>query len=331
MILISSWLRRFVALSLILLAGCDMPSLLITPVSNTNKLEESVVEEGKGSGKIAIIELEGMIANVKSGGLFTPTENKLSLFVQQLDKARKDSSVKAVVLRINSPGGTVSATDAMYQIIQKFRAETHKPVIASTQEVAASGGYYVACAADKIVAQPTSVVGSIGVIFYTFDASGTMSKIGLRSEAIKSAPMKDIGSPFRPSTAEERAVMQGMVDEYYARFKEVVMANRPIKDADTFKLATDGRVFSGATCVQLGLADHTGLLSDAIDLARKMSKSPGAEVVLYKRPYGYSGSIYASSELPSPVAANPSILHVELPGARSFLPTGFYYIWEPLQ
>jgi protease-4 len=324
-------LSKLMPFVLLLVAGCGMPSFLITPVGNTSTLEESVVEEGKGSGKIAIIELEGMLANMKSGGLFAPTENKMSLFVQQLEKAAKDSSVKAVVLRVNSPGGTVTATDTMYQLIQRFKKETHKPVIASTQEVAASGGYYVACAADKIVAHPTSVVGSIGVIFYTFDASGTMSKIGLRSEAIKSAPMKDIGSPFRPSTAEERAVMQGMVDEYYGRFKEVVVANRPIKDAPTLKLVSDGRVFSGAQCVELGLADQTGMLSDAIELARKMAKAPGAEVVLYKRPYGYTGSIYASSELPAPTAQGPSSLNVELPGARSFLPTGFYYVWEPMQ
>src|SRR5690242_18255355 len=119
------------------LAGCGIPSFLITPVSNTNKLEESVVEEGNGD-KIAIIDLEGMLANAKAGGFLSPTENKLSLFVQQLDRAAKDDDVKAVVLRINSPGGTVSCTDAMYEILKRFKHKTHKPVVASTQEVTAS-------------------------------------------------------------------------------------------------------------------------------------------------------------------------------------------------
>lgn len=310
-----------------LLAGCGLPSFLITPVENTNKLEESVVEEGKG-GKVAIIDLDGMLANAKTGGFLSPTENKLSLFVQQLDKAAKDDSVKAVVLRINSPGGTVTCTDTMYELLLRFKRETHKPVVASTQEVAASGGYYVACAADKIVANPTSVVGSIGVIFYTFDASGTMSKIGLRSDAIKSAPFKDMGSPFRPPTPEERAIMQGIVDEYYARFKQVVTANRPIQNVETLSLVSDGRVFSGSRAVQLGLADQEGLLSDAIDLARKMGNAPKAEVILYKRPYGYTGSIYASSELPAPQAAAPS-LNFNLPTPSALLPTGFYYLWQP--
>lgn len=306
-----------------------MPSLLITPVSSSTKLEESVVQEGKGSDKIAIIDIEGMLANMKKGGFLSPTENKLSLFVQELDKAEKDDHVKAVVLRINSPGGTVSCTDAMYQLLKRFKEKTHKPVIASTQEVTASGGYYVACAADKIVAQPTSIIGSIGVIFFTFDASGTMSKIGLRSEAIKSAPFKDIGSPFRPSTAEERAIMQGIVDEYYARFKGVVTGNRPITDPEKLKILTDGRVFSGHQAVELGLADQEGLLSDAIALAQKMAKAPNAEVILYRRPYGYSGSIYASSELPPPQsAASPPSISL-LPSPSSLLPTGFYYLWQP--
>ncbi len=312
-----------------LVCGCGIPSFLITPVSNTNKLEESVVERGSG-GKVAIIELEGMLANAKSGGFLAPTENKLSLFVQQLDRAAKDDAVKAVVLRVNSPGGTVTCTDTMYTLLKKFKDETHKPVVASTQEVTASGGYYVACAADKIVAHPTSVVGSIGVIFFTFDASGTMSKIGLKSEAIKSAEFKDMGSPFRPSTSEERAIMQGIVDEYYARFQRVVRESRPaIKDVKTMTLVTDGRVFSGKRAVELGLADEEGLLSDAVDLARKMGKAPKAEVVLYKRPYGYTGSIYASTEVPVPEAAGAKQVHVDVPGASAIVPTGFYYLWQP--
>lgn len=318
-----------VCLLAFLVGGCGVPSFLVTPVSNTNRLQESVVEEGKGPGKIAIIEVEGMIANAKTGGFLQPTENRVSLFVQQLDRAAKDKGVKAVVLRINSPGGTVTATDTMYQLVLDFRQKTKKPVIASTQEVAASGGYYVACAADKIVAHPTSVVGSIGVIFYTFDASGTMGKIGLESTAIKSGEFKDMGSPFRPTTDNERTIMQGMVDEYHARFREVVVANRPIRDVPTMSLVTDGRVFSGRRAVELGLADQTGLLSDAVDLARQMGKAPGADVILYKRPYGYSGSIYASAEVAPPQSGN-TVMNVDIPGAKSLLPTGFYYLWQPL-
>src|SRR5439155_5155633 len=172
-------------------------------------------------------------------------ENPLSVFTQQLEAAEKDSAVKAVVLRVNSPGGTVTTSDAIYQMLLRFRTKTHKPVVASMQEVAASGAYYVSCAADRIMAQPTTVVGSIGVIFNTFSFSGTMDKIGASSVAIKSGPLKDMGSPFKPLSFEEKQVMQAMVDEYYARFVNVVTTNRSIRDPETVRLTTDGRVFSG--------------------------------------------------------------------------------------
>src|SRR5437016_6324156 len=156
---------------LALVPGCGAPSLLITPVANTSSLQEVQVEGGRGwfAPKIAMIEVEGMLMNARSGGFLQAQENKLSLFTQQLEAARNDPSVKAVVLRVNSPGGTVTCSDAMYQMIEKFKAETHKPVIASAQEVMASGAYYVCCASDAIVAQPTSVVGSIGVIIELFE------------------------------------------------------------------------------------------------------------------------------------------------------------------
>jgi protease-4 len=213
----------------------------------------------------------------------------------------------------------------MYQILARFKKNTRKPVIVHASEVCASGGYYIACAGDQIVVQPTTVIGSIGVIFETFDATGTMSKIGLKSEAIKSARNKDMGSPLKPLGAEEREIMQGMVNEYFDRFTAVVREHRNIRDSD-FATVTDGRVFSGQRAVELGLADHTGLLEDAIGLARRTSGHPKARVVTYKRPYAYGGSIYASAEVPQPKS---NVLQLELPGQRNLLPTGFYYLWNP--
>ena len=306
------------------LAGCGIPSFLITPVQNANTFQEYEVEKGKG-GKIALIEVDGMLVNAGAGGFLQPTENPLSNFTQLMKHAAKDDDVKAVVLRVNSPGGTVTTSDAMYEIVRRFRAKTHKPVVASCQEVAASGAYYVSLAADRIVAQPTSVIGSIGVIFNTFNFEGTMNKIGARSEAIKSGPLKDMGSPFRALGSEERQVMQGMVDEYYARFVELLTERRKITDPDTLKTTTDGRVFSGARAKQLGLVDDLGLLEDALDTARKMADAPKATVVMYKRPHGYRGSIYADTDIPQP---QTNVTKLELPGGP-WLPIGFYYLWNP--
>jgi protease-4 len=315
-----------VVLVLGVLTGCGTPSFLITPVPNINRLQEVQVQPGQGfrPGKVAITEIEGMLVNARTGGFLQPTENKLSLFTQQMERAANDAAVRAVVLRVNSPGGTVTASDVMYQTILRFRSETGKPVVASTQEVAASGAYYIACAADRIVAHPTSVIGSVGVVFNTFDASGTMSMVGLRSEAIKSGEFKDMGSPLRAISPGERQIMQGMVDEYHARFVDVITRHRPIH-ADRLAECTDGRVFSGQRAVELKLVDQVGLLDDAIDLAKELAGAPRASVIMYKRPYGYRGSIYADASTPEPRA---NVLTLELPDGV-LLPRGFYYLWQP--
>jgi protease-4 len=321
-------LLAVVFLALFNLVGCGMPSLLVTPVQNTNRLDEIEVAQGHGwsQPKIAMIEVEGMLMNARTGGFLQPTENVVSLFTQQLQMAERDPDVKAVVLRVNSPGGTVTASDTMYQELIRFKAKTHKPVIASCQEICASGAYYVSCASDEIIANPTSIVGSIGVIFNTFDASQGLAKLGIYSSAVKSGQFKDMGSPFKPVTAPERELMQGMVDDYFARFKNVVTTNRKNLAAKNLPTATDGRVFSGEQALAIGLVDRIGLLEDAIDLAKQKANAPNAKVVMYKRPYGYNGSIYASTNAPTPQA---NVLHLDLPDAGLFLGKGFYYIWNP--
>jgi protease IV len=318
------------ALLLFVAQGCGLPSFLVTPVQNPAKLEEQTVGDAKGSAKVAVIEVEGMLMNAKSGGVLgigAGGENKVSLFAQQLQKAEKDPRVKAVVLRVNSPGGTVTASDIMYEEVLRFKNRSKKPVVAALQDVAASGAYYISCGADKIVAHPTSVVGSIGVIFSTINVVGTMEKIGVKSEAIKSGPLKDMGSPFKDLDPQARAVMQGMVDEYYKRFVGVVTTHRPIKETETLKITTDGRVFSGARGVELGLVDRTGLLEDAIDEAKKLAGVSGdATVVMYRRSYGYSGSIYSQDATPTPQA---NVMELKIPGLTDRLPAGFYYLWQP--
>jgi protease-4 len=323
---------------LLALGGCGVPSLLITPVSSSTRLEETELRPGQGwaPAKIVIVEVEGMLLNARTGGLLQPTENDLSLFVQELEKAQEDPRVAAVVLRVNSPGGTVTTSDVMYQQVLKFRQKTGRPVIAAAQDVTASGAYYVCCGADRIVVHPTSVVGSIGVIFNAFDISGLMAKVGLRNEAVKSGSLKDMGSPLRPLEQQERRLMQEMVDEYFMRFAQIVRQHRPIKEAPLASAAAyqkpeyqgifSGRVFSGEQAVALGLADQTGTLDDAIELARQLAKAPKAKVVHYRRPYGYSGSIYAAGPTPPP---SPGVIHLNIPPTRAMLPTGFYYLWEP--
>jgi protease-4 len=299
-------------------------------VDNTYELQETTVKPGHGwtSDKVAIIEVEGMLSDTRSGGFLQPQENPVSLFVQQMDQAADDDAVKAVVLRVNSPGGTVTASDLMYQVVKRFKAKTHKTVIASIQEVGASGAYYVSCASDKIIAQDSSIVGSIGVIFNTVDVADTMSKLGIRSETVKDEKgvLKDMGSPFHHMTEAERQVMQSMIQEDYAQFENIVTSNRHPPD---LAAVTTGQVFTGRTAVKLGLIDQTGILEDAIKLAKDMSHAPDAAVIMYKRPYGYEGSIYASSRLPMPhdqTLGQPFTVNLNVPGLSDPLPTGFYYL-----
>jgi len=336
LLLVLSWLSLAPVLGS--LGGCGVPSFLITPVGNSNTLDETQVQPGKGFSpdKIAIVEVEGLLANARSGGLLQPTENPLSKFTQAMDQAEKDPKVKAVVLRVNSPGGTVTSSDTMYEIVRRFKEKTHKPVVASAQEIMASGGYYVACGADQIVVQPTSLVGSVGVVFESLTFKGAMDKLGVSAKSIKSGSLKDMGSPFKMLRADEEKVMQQMVDEYFVRFVSLVRERRPITETPAPDLSAyakegytgvySGRVFSGQQAVELGLADKTGLLSDAIDLAKQLSKSPDAKTILYTRPYGYGGSIYASTSTPVPQA---NVIHLDLPDAAAPLSPGFYYLWRP--
>ena len=325
---------------LMLAAGCGSPSFLLTPVANTNELREDQLEGGKGfsPGKILIIPIEGTLSNSRSEGLLQPTENPMSLFAQQLVKAEADPSIKAIVFRVNSPGGTVTASDAMYELIKRYKSRTKVPVVASIQEIGASGAYYVSCAADRIVAQPTSLVGSIGVIFESIQFEGTLQKLGIQTESLKSGSLKDMGSPFRSLKPRERAVMQAMVEDDFTRFTKIVTDNRPVKEKPVADLTEyekedyggtySGRVFSGDTALQMGLIDQVGLLQDAIITAKKLANAEGAQVVMYMRPYGYGGSIYASNNIPSPRA---DVMKLQLPGSDSneLLPAGIYYLWRP--
>lgn len=320
-----------------LAGGCSMPSLLITPVSGDQSLEEHVVDVGSTKRtKIAMIPVEGMLANTRAGtgGLLGAEENKVSLFKQQLDAAAADERVKAVVLRINSPGGTVTASDTMYELVKDFRARTGKPVVAVCQDVCASGGYYVALAADEVHATPTSIVGSIGVIFEVIDLTGLLDKIGVRVAPLQSGPLKDMGSPFNGLSEEERVVMQGIIDELYGRFTAVVTENRTISDPAK---AFDGRVFTGTQAREIGLVDILCQLPESLARTRQLI-GVDATVVMYRRPYGYSGSLYASAEPIGPRAKHSAgiepmkALVAALPvlsELQTLSQPGFYYLWMP--
>jgi protease-4 len=215
--------------------------------------------------KVGVLEVKGVIANVQ------PT-------IEELAKFRRDGSVKAVVVRIESPGGGVSPSQELYQEIRRTARE--KPVVVSMGSVAASGGYYIACAAQKIYANPGTITGSIGVILEFTNFEELLKKIGFRMEVVKSGRYKDVGNPGREMTAEERAYLQAMVDNVHQQFVRDVARGRRMKVEKVRELA-DGRIFTGEQAMELGLVDELGNLKDAIDAAAKMAAIEGEPKIIY--------------------------------------------------
>ena len=217
-----------------------------------------------GGDSVAVVAVEGIIADSRQ-------------VVEQIERYRLQRSVKALVLRIDSPGGSVAPSQEIYGAIVKFRRASGKPVVASMGRVAASGGYYIAAAADRIVANPGSITGSIGVIMQLPNVSGLLQKVGVRTTIMKSGEFKDLGGAVRDLTDAERKILQDLLDDVHAQFIDAVAAGRKMDRALVVPLA-DGRVFTGRHALAVGLVDELGDLRDAITRAATLAglpESPG--------------------------------------------------------
>jgi len=311
------------------LAGCGgNVGYVLRPIPLDQELDETVVRTDPGwvTAKVALVDLDGLILNQRSSPLFGSGENPVSLFLEKLDKAERDRAVKAVVIRINSPGGTVQATEVMYERIQRLRNDSGKPVIACITDLGASGGYYVACAAERIIAQPSSITGSIGVMIQTVSLAGTMKMLGIRSDAITSGPMKDMGSPLKDLTREQREIFQGMVDEFHDRFVEVVAAGRGKLTPQQVRALADGRVYTGRQAQRLGLVDELGSLDDAVRQAKAAAGVQTARVVMYHRPLGYRANTYSLGLWPPVTQIN--LLNVRNADLLFLRRPSFLYLWS---
>jgi protease IV len=318
----------------LLSGGCSGLRFVIDAVPAEDDMVETVVfaESGSGSGsKVAQIDVTGVIVDAELPGLLAPGENPTARFVEALGMAETDSAVKAVVLRINSPGGTVTASDVMYREVLRFKQRTGKPVVVSMADVAASGGYYLACAGDEVFAMPTTVTGSIGVIMQTFNFSDGMRKIGIRADASTSGPNKAVGSPFEPMPSEHRELLQSLVNEFYGNFKSIVLSNRPAVSPGDVEWVTDGRVVTGKRAAEIGLVDHVGDLYDAYAAAKRRAGLGAARLVKYHRPLEHVASPYAIASVPAggSSAAGTNLLQLNVSVGALSTPTNFYYIWDP--
>lgn len=313
-----SWIKLLLVLATVLFVGLILATPFILLVAPTReKVEEEHHSLTRGAAnKIAIITLEGAILE---GDGFVK---------KQIDAVRADKKVKAIVLRVNSPGGTVSGSDFIHHHLTKLRQDRELPIVVSMGSIAASGGYYVAMAAGKeegiIFAEPTTWTGSIGVIIPHYDVSQLMARWDIKDDSIKSHELKQMGSPTRAMSEKERELLKGLVDTSFDRFKEIVQAGRPkLTKAQIEEVAT-GEVFATPKAIEKGLVDQAGFIDDAIDRARTLAKLEVAdtEVVKYKAPFSLFGGLLGMQQ-----QARSSDLQrlVELTAPRAY----YLFTWLP--
>ncbi len=273
------------------------------------------------SDKVAIITVEGTILD---GDGFAK---------KQIDRVRDDENVKAVVLRVNSPGGTVTGSDYLYHHLKKLAKERDIPIVVSMGGIAASGGYYVAMAVgdrpDTIYAEPTTWTGSIGVVIPHYNIAGLMQQWEIEEDSVKSHPLKQMGTPTKKMTPEERAIFQALVDDSFGRFKQIVLSGRPKLQADPKVLdrVATGQVFTTNEALKVGLVDREGFIEDAIDRAIELAglDKDHTKVVKYKRHAGlFDFGLSASARSRSPELATL----VELTTPRAYYLCTWLPVWD---
>lgn len=313
-------------------AGCGRARLSLEFVPGSDAITQSVVMEETGhTGDVALIDVKGLLADVRGPAILSDGENPVDRFAESLRHAEKDESTKAIIVRINSPGGTVTASDVMYRELLAFKERSGKPAIVLMADLAASGGYYLACAGDEIVAHPTTITGSIGVIMQTINVSQGLGKLGIRADAITSGPNKALASPLEPMKQEHRELLQGLVDDFYSGFRAVVVASRPTIAAlpeDQADQVMDGRVFTGRSALEIGLVDAVGDLDDALARAKVRANLAAARLVKHHRPGSHVVTPYAAAPEP-PATAQLNLIQMNLQGAPWLDHVGFWYVWNP--
>lgn len=313
------------AVIVLFLIGCEAPRIRIFP-RHSDPLREYTLE-GTEKGKLIVIPIRGMISDAPRKQLIGTRPSILQEIVSQLRKAENDPDVKAVLLKIDSPGGSVIASDLIYNEIMAFKQRKKVKIVAAMMGVAASGGYYIALPADFIMAHPTTVTGSVGVLFLSPNVSGLLEKIGVDVNVSKTGKNKDMGSPFRQVTGEEQEIIQGIIDRLGAQFLDRIAEHRKL-EPNKLKEISSARIYLADDALQLGMIDSIGYLDEAVIQAKKLADLPeDARVVVYRRTEYPDDNLYNTS-LSRYEGRGPSLISLDLPGSMASLQTGFYYLWQ---
>ncbi len=318
-------LAAIIALTVALCTGCIKPKITLFG-DGSEPLEEYTLE-GKGDDKILLLSIKGFIGEGSKGGLLTSKKSMVQEVAAQLKKAREDKAIKGLLLKVDSPGGSVTASDLLYHEILRFKDEKKLKVVAVLMGTAASGGYYVSLPADHIVAHPTTVTGSVGVISVIPKVSGMMEKLGLEVEVDKHGRNKDMGSPFRRSTPDERRILEGLVNGLGDRFVQLVSQHRKLTPDSLSDVAT-ARIYLAEEAVQVGLVDEIGYLDDALKQVKRLAKiDKEAKLVVYRRHENPEDTIYHAGAADLPASAR--LLDLGIIEPLSSLRSGLYYLWLP--
>lgn len=256
---------------------------------------ENIIVEGKGTDKILVLHVDGVIQDTGEDvtSFFQTAGYQHRSFLKMIEQAEEDSSVKGIILKVNSPGGGVVESAEIHKKLNDYKEATKKPIYVSMGAMAASGGYYISAPADKIYATPDTMTGSLGVIMQGINYSGLAEKYGVKFETIKSGPYKDIMSASREMTDDERKIMQDMVDNAYQGFVDVIASGRNMNEARVREIA-DGRIYDGRQAKELDLIDELGFFEDTIEGMKKDHNLENASVVEYSANYGF-GSLFTMS------------------------------------
>lgn len=281
---------------------------------------------GPNAPRVSVIDVDGLIVNQNMTGLYSVGENPVAALREKLEAAACDPRVRALVLRINSPGGGVAACDVAAEELRRFRQATGKPVVACLMDVSTGGAYYLALGCDQIVALPTAVTGAVGAIINHANLQDAMAQFNVKMDPIKAGDLVDMGSVVAPLPDSARALFQEMVNGYRDRFIDRVKRQRPSMGAADLKTIGDGRIVAAPRAHALHMVDALGYLDDAISLAERLGGANGSEVVLFQRSGYPTRSIYA---IAPNVPQQTELIPFSYPGLeRSKLPT-FLYLWLP--
>lgn len=310
----------------LVLSGCASPKIKL--FSDTSFPLQEYTLQGTTKEKILLINVRDIITTKPNERLLRTFPSMVEELVAQLQLAEKDPNIKALLLKVESPGGSSTASDILYHEIMAYKERTKVKIVVAMMGVAASGGYYVSLPADYILAHPTTITGSIGVILIQPKVVGLMEKVGLQIETNKSGLNKDMGSPFRLASSDEKAIFQDITDGLGKRFLTLVAKHRKLEPM-ALKNASTGRVYLAEEARKMGLIDAVGYLNDAIQKAQEMTNLPAnARVVTYRRSEYPDDTLYNTSTTQWE-GSSKALFDLGLPQAMTSLPTGFYYLWAP--